>query len=226
MLMKKMWKTALALVMAAGMTISCFPAPVSAETTGTRVTSEVELPYVDVTETDWFYDSVYYNYDAGTMTGMDETHFGPYGELSRAQFALILYRIEGTPEVKTEKSFKDISGDEWYGQAVLWAAEAGIVTGYLDGNFGPVDNITREQMAVMMYRYAKYLEKDVTKTADISTFKDAASVSDFAKEAFAWANGMGIITGKEEGTMLAPQQNTARAEAAAIIERFMTAYAE
>ena len=220
--MKKMWKTALALVMAAGMTISCFPAPVSAETTGAQVTSEVELPYVDVTETDWFYDSVYYNYDAGTMTGMDETHFGPYHTLSRAQFALILYRMEGKPEVDTESPFRDISGAEWYGQAVLWAQENGIVTGYLDGNFGPADIITREQMAVMMYRYAKYKGYDVSAEGDYTTFEDAQSVSGFAQDAMDWVVGMQIITGKE-GNLLDPVAGTARAEAAVIIHRFMTA---
>lgn len=81
--------------------------------------------------------------------------------------------------------------------------------------------ITREQMVVMMFRYANYLEKDVTKAGDHSELLDVDSVSPFATDALAWANGMGIITGKANGTMLAPQANTARAEAAAIIQRFM-----
>lgn len=179
------------------------------------------MPYVDVSETDWFYDAVYYNYIQKTMTGMDATHFDPYGQLSRAQFALILYRIEGTPFFETEKTFGDISGDEWYGPAVLWAAENGIVTGYQNGNFGPADMITREQMALMMFRYAKYLDSENGVRADISGFLDAGSVSGFALEAMQWANGNGIITGKDSGTKLDPQGNTARAEAAAIIQRFM-----
>ena len=152
---------------------------------------------------------------------MTETSFGPYGQLSRAQFALILYRIAGTPETETEKTFKDITGDEWYGPAVLWAAEAGVVNGYENGNFGPVDNITREQMALMMYRYANYLEKDTTNEGDYSSFADAESVSGFAAEAMKWAVDKGIITGKENGTKIDPQGNTARCEAAAIIQRFM-----
>ena len=85
--------------------------------------------FADVKETDWFYDAVAYTYYENVMTGMDPTHFGPYNQLSRAQFALILYRIQGEPEFETEKSFADIAGDEWYGPAVLWAAENGIVTG-------------------------------------------------------------------------------------------------
>ena len=155
------------------------------------------------------------------MKSLDETHFGPYESLSRAQFALILYRMENEPEVNTEKSFTDIAGDEWYAKAVLWAAENGIVTGYQDGNFGPADMITREQMAVMMYRYAKYLKKEVTEEGNFEQYKDADSVSEFAVDALAWASSAGIITGKEEGTILAPQENTTRAEAAVMIERFM-----
>jgi len=180
----------------------------------------VELPYKDVAETDWFYDAVYYTYTEGLMTGLDGEHFGPYGQLSRAQFALILYRMEGTPEFTTSKSFHDITGSEWYGQAVLWAAENGIVTGYQGGYFGPADMITREQMAVMMYRYAKYLEKDVETDSDYSAYTDAALVSGFAEEAMKWATGNGIITGKSGGTVLDPQGNTARSEAAVIIQRF------
>ena len=155
------------------------------------------------------------------MTGMDPTHFGPYGQLSRAQFALILYRIQGEPKVETEKTFGDITGDEWYGPAVLWAAEAGIVSGYENGCFGPVDNITREQMAVMMYRYAGYLKQDTSNKVAFDSFKDGTSVSPFATDAMGWAVGEGIITGKENGTVIDPQGNTARSETAIIIQRFM-----
>lgn len=180
-----------------------------------------ELPYADVAETDWFYDAVYYSFEEGLMTGLDETHFGPYESLSRAQFALILYRMEGKPNADTEKSFGDIKGDEWYGSAVLWAAKQGIVAGYENGNFGPADQITREQMTVMMYRYAKYLKNDISKTAEFDKYKDATSVSDFAKDAMRWAIGNEIITGKENGTLIDPQGNTARCETAIIIQRFL-----
>lgn len=185
------------------------------------VSEEVELPYTDVAEGDWFYNAVEYTYVEGLMTGMTPTTFGPYGQLSRAQFALMLHRMEGEVVVETDKAFGDITGDEWYGPAVLWAAENGIVTGYQDGNFGPADLITREQMAVMMFRYAKYLKQDVTADADYTSFTDADSVSGFATEAMKWAVGSQIITGKDEGTKLDPQGNTARAEAALIIQRFM-----
>ena len=178
------------------------------------------LSYTDVSEADWFFEAVTYTYQEELMTGLDASHFGPYGSLSRAQFALILYRMQGEPEVYIKNSFGDITGGEWYGPAVLWAAEAGVVTGYLDGNFGPADLITREQMAVMMYRYAKYLDRNVDARADVHTFKDGADVSSYAKDAMSWVVGEGIITGKENGTKIDPLGNTARAEAAAIIQRF------
>jgi len=173
-------------------------------------------PYMIMVE-----NELYYCYDEGLMTGMTETSFGPYGQLSRAQFALILHRMEGEEKVVTDKKFGDITGDEWYGPAVLWAAENGIVTGYTNGNFGPADMITREQIAVMMYRYAAYLGTRSSAHGDINTFKDGSSVSSFATGAMNWAIGNGIITGKNNGTTLDPQGNTARAEAAAIIQRFM-----
>lgn len=179
-----------------------------------------KLPYEDVAESDWFYDAVCYNHKAGTMTGMDASHFEPYGTLSRAQFALMLYRMEGEPEVTSENPFSDISGDEWYGQAVLWAQKQGVVTGYLNGCFGPADLITREQMAVMMYRYAQYKGYDVTSDGDYTVFDDYMQVSVFAKKAVNWSVGRSIITGKE-GNLLEPVANTARAEAAAILQRYM-----
>jgi len=180
------------------------------------------LPYADVAAGDWFYDAAAYTYYKGLMTGTDATHFAPYNQLARAQFALILYRMEGEPAVNTDKSFGDIRGDEWYGPAVLWAAEQGIVTGYTDTKlFGPADNITREQMVVMMHRYAKYLNKDTSTSAGLDTFTDASSVSEFAAKAMGWAVGKGIITGKDNGTRIEPWGNTSRAEAAIIIQRFM-----
>ena len=134
-----------------------------------------------------------------------------------------IFDVEGT---LTVNGGQIVAGDEWYGPAVLWAAENGIVTGYQDGNFGPADMITREQMALMMYRYAKSLGKDVSNLADISSFTDASSVSEFAVDAIRWANGMGIITGKDNGTRIDPQGYTVRAEAAAIIQRYMVTYAQ
>ena len=181
------------------------------------------LPFEDIAETDWFYEAVSYNFNEGIMTGMDDTHFGPYVPLSRAQFATILYRMEGSPEIAVTSVFGDIQGNEWYAKPVLWAYQNKIVTGYENGMFGPGDMITREQMAVMMFRYANYISQHETQSLneDFHSFADASSVSTFASEAIQWAIGSGIITGKENGTKIDPQGNTARAEAAVIIQRFM-----
>ena len=183
------------------------------------------LPYVDVSETDWFYNAVYYNYCEKTMTGLDETHFGPNAPLARAQFALILYRMEGTPGVAYEAIFPDVEEGVWYTSAILWAAANDIVTGYTStGMFGPSDKINREQMAVMMYRYANFKEYNTDDKADFSKFADADKVSAYATEAMKWAVGTGIISGKNNGTVIDPQGDATRAECATIIMRFMEKY--
>jgi hypothetical protein len=192
------------------------------EATFTVTVIAAELPFVDVSEDDWFYDAVYYNYFAGTMTGLNKDHFGPAQSLARAQFAVILYRMNDTPEVDYEAIFPDVEDDVWYTDAILWAADTGVVTGYTDtGKFGPADLINREQMAVMMYRYASYKGYESDESADISGYADAGKVSAFAKDAMEWAVGNGIISGKNEGTILDPQGNATRAECATIIMRFI-----
>ena len=154
------------------------------------------------------------------MTGIDETTFAPYEPLARAQFAMILYRMNDEPEVGYTDKFKDIADNVWYTDAILWASEKGVVTGYSNGNFGPADKINREQMAVMMYRYAQAQGYDTSMKADISQYQDAANVSDFAQEAMEWAVGNEIITGKYNETQLDPQGEASRAECATIIMRF------
>ena len=182
----------------------------------------VELPFEDVKEDEWYYNAVYYNYVIKTMTGKDDTHFAPNESLARAQFALILYRMNDTPDVEYKATFPDVADGIWYTDAILWAADTKVVTGYTDsGKFGPADLINREQMAVMMYRYANYKEYESDESADISGYADAGKVSAFAKDAMEWAVGNGIISGKNEGTILDPQGNATRAECATIIMRFI-----
>ena len=130
--------------------------------------------------------------------------------------------MNDTPEVKYTAKFPDVPEKMWFTNAILWAADTGVVTGYTDtGKLGPSDNINREQMAVMMYRYAKYKEYSIGNKADFDQYQDADKVSTFAKEAMQWAVGNGIITGKYNGTVLDPQGNATRAECATIIMRFL-----
>lgn len=190
--------------------------------------SQDSFPFEDVCETDWFYPAVKALYKDQIMIG-DNAFFHPYEYIARAQFVLILYRMENEPKVKTVKSFHDISGEEWYGNAVLWAAENGIVTGYENGFYGPADKITREQMAVMLYRYAKYKNYDLTGAADFSKLKDADTMQLFAKEGMNWAVANEIIRGKDldgnlEVETLEPQGSTSRAEGAVMIQRFIEKY--
>ena len=195
----------------------------------TALKEKPKRPFVDVNrETgDWYYDAVYYNFDRGIMNGINETHFAPLDNLARAQFAIILYNMEGKPGAAYEPKFKDVEDKQWYTEAIMWASSKEIVTGYTDGSetFGWGDNILREQMAVMMYRYAKnFKDYDVSDSADFDKFEDAASVSGYAEEAMKWAVGSGIITGKYEGTKIDPQGYASRAECAIIIQRFLDKY--
>ena len=182
------------------------------------------LPYEDVNMTDWHYDAVEYAYRNGIMTGINPTTFAPNDPLARAQFAVILHWLNGTPAMDYTDRFHDVGESLWYTDAILWAADTGVVTGYSNGNFGPSDYINREQMALMMYRYAGYKGYDTSARADFGSYQDAANVSDFAKEAMQWAVGEGIITGKYQETQLDPQGNATRAECATIMMRFMEKY--
>ena len=184
----------------------------------------IGLPFADVTGSDWFAGYVKYAYENGIMTGLTPTTFGPGEPLARAQFAIILHRLNGTPAVDYTARFHDVAAGIWYTDAILWAADTGVVTGYSNGNFGPGDNINREQMAVMMYRYAAYKGYDTSVKADFSQYQDAGRVSDFAREAMQWAVGEQIITGKYDETQLDPQGEASRAECATIMMRFMERY--
>ena len=185
-----------------------------------------ELPYTDVSDADWFYNEVTYAYEKGIMTGINDTTFAPYDSLARAQFAIILHRLNGEPQMEYTDRFHDVGEGLWYTDAILWAADTDVVTGYSNGNFGPADKINREQMATMMYRYAEYKGYSLEGGVDYSQYEDAANVSDFAQEAMSWAVGNGIITGKYDETQLDPQGEASRAECAIIMMRFIETFGE
>lgn len=181
--------------------------------------------YTDVSESDWFYNEVNYVFEKGLMTGLAPDTFGPYQSLARAQFATILYRMEGSPDTTYRNQFSDVPAGEWYSNAIIWANDAKIVTGYENSTlFGLADNITREQMTLMMFRYARYKGYDTSQRADFGSYKDASSVSGFARESMEWAVSKGIISGKENGTIIDPQGDAKRAECAVIMKRFMESH--
>lgn len=175
--------------------------------------------YSDVKESDWFFDAVNYVTEHGLMNGVGGGKFGPQQNTSRAMIVTILWRLEGSPTAQTAMTFRDVKSGKWYTDAIGWAAENGIVTGYSAASFGPDDKITREQMAAILYRYCQYKGIDVSEKADLSAYVDASSVSSWAKDALAWANAAGLITGMP-GNKLAPKGSAVRCQTATILMRF------
>lgn len=177
--------------------------------------------FEDIKADSWYNDYVYDVYQRGIMTGMKKTNFGPDVVLSRGQFATILYRMAGEPEVTYTPKFPDVENNLFYSKAVMWANETGVINGYENGNFGPSDWITREQMAAMLYRYEKNVNgSEAGGRGDLAGFPDGDKVSAFAKEAMEWCTDEGLISGNQDGT-LAPQDTTSRAVCAAIVSRFV-----
>ena len=177
-------------------------------------TEEAQLPFLDVAEGAWYYDAVTYCYENGIMDGTSSVSFAPGMLLNRAMAAQVLYNLaDGT--ASTAAGFPDVAASAWYADAVNWAAANGYVTGYDNGSFGPEDSLTREQLAVILYRYAGSPEP----TGSLDGFTDAASASDYAVDALRWAVGEGLLTGKDGGR-LDPAGTASRAELAQILARF------
>ena len=181
---------------------------------------EPTWPFEDVTEgEDWFYDAVAYVYENGIMAGTSETTFEPYMELDRAMAAQLFYNLEGKPAVTGDSTFTDVTSGHWAVDAITWAAQNDIVAGIGGDLYDPDSNVTREQFAVMLYKYARFKGYDLTATGDLTRFPDAGSISSWAETALSWANGNGLINGHENGT-IDPKGSTIRAQAASIMANF------
>ena len=183
----------------------------------------VKNPFADVNAGDWFYRDVLFSYEKGLMSGMDAAAFAPYANTTRAQIAVIFYRMEGSPAVEGENSFADVvrdSGTAWFYDAVTWAQKNGIMGGYSNSSFAPNDPITREQLAAIFYRYAQYKGYDTTQGGmAIREFGDYESISDYAMSAMAWAVNTGLVKG--DSNLLYPNGTATRAEIAAMLHRFV-----
>lgn len=179
--------------------------------------TEAPLQFEDVKADNWFYHSVEYVFRQGIMNGTSDTEFTPVGTTTRAAITTMLHRMEGAPTATVTAEFADVQIDEWYAKAVDWATGSGIVTGYDDKFFGPDDDITREQLAAMIYRYAKFNDWDTSVRADLDKFTDKNSISGWAVEAVSWAVGADLLQG--DGTILNPVGTATRAEAATILMR-------
>ena len=193
---------------------------VSIEATFVEEPPVIDLPFADVTEDAWYAGPVQFVYEQGLMTGVSETDFGPNLTTTRGMIVTMLYRLQGEPEVG-DRTFSDVNADAYYADAVTWAAENGIVSGYGNKIFGPNDAITREQLAAILYRYCEAMRYEISARSDLSAYSDADSISSWATDVISWAHAMGLINGVSK-TELAPQATATRAQVAAILERFLT----
>ncbi len=194
------------------------PDAANPDTTNPDDTPYGETPFTDIS-THWGKDAIQYVYKNNIMNGVSDVLFNPNGTLNRAMLATILYRDAGSPETNAQTVFTDVPEDSWYYKAVCWASANGIVNGTSADKFAPLNSITREQIAAMLYRYAKFKNCDVSASADLSSYTDSNQISAYAVEAMKWANAESFITGRTETTLAARGEAT-RAEMATIIERF------
>lgn len=205
-------------------TVYTFTMPASAVKVGVSYVKATETPsetkFNDVSANDWFASAVDYVTGKGMMNGTADNTFSPKANTTRGMVVTVLYRLENQPSTSAA-SFTDVASGAYYANAVAWANANGIVSGYGSGKFGPNDQVTREQLAAILYRYAQYKKYDVSVGEDtnILSYNDAQSISSYAIPAIQWACGAGVVTGKS-GSKLDPKGNATRAEVAAMLMRF------
>lgn len=174
--------------------------------------------------TNWAHAGIDFVVANGLFAGISETAFGPGQTMTRGMLLSVLWRLEGKPEETARIEYSDVEFDMYYATPVAWATNHGIVNGIGNNKFAPKANITREQMATILYRYSHYKGYDVTARADLSKFPDAKQVSEYARTPLSWANAKGLISGDlaSDGTAyLKPRGNATRAQVASILMRFI-----
>ncbi|MGI5979044.1 MAG: S-layer homology domain-containing protein [Oscillospiraceae bacterium] len=178
--------------------------------------------FTDVIDSDWYAADVGYVYNEGLMKGSTALLFSPDDAATRGMIVSILYRLEGSPAVSGTMPFSDVALGSYYYDAVKWSALHGIVNGYSTSSFLPNGELTREQFAAILYRYAAYKGADTSARGDLSVFSDAASVNTYAQTAVSWATAAKLLQGTAGGTVLDPGGKATRAQTAAILHRFCT----
>ncbi|MEE1012825.1 MAG: S-layer homology domain-containing protein [Clostridia bacterium] len=188
------------------------------------VTPEWENPFTDVKADDWYYEDVEYVTENGLFNGTTETTFAPDEIITRAMMVTVLYRAEGEPEITGKTTFEDVDDNAYYAKAVVWGQQNGIIKGYSETEFAPDQNITREQIAAIMHRYAQHKGYDVSvgENTNILSYSDFNSISEYAIASMQYAVGSGLMKGKASST-LNPLDNATRAEIAAVLHRFIEA---
>lgn len=191
-------------------------------TVSTRIEVEFTngtLPFTDVSESDWFYDDVAFVYENGLFAGTSNSTFSPNAAMTRAMLVTVLYRLEGKPSVSGRSGFPDVTLNSYYEDAVTWAANNGIVNGTSDTTFSPNANVTREQMAAILYRYAQYKKYNTAASSSLNGFSDHAGVSGYAVTPLQWAVAEKLVNGTAGKLM--STGNATRAQVAAILHRFV-----
>ena len=191
-------------------------------TVSTRIEVEFtngKLPFTDVRESDWFYEDVAFAYENGLFAGTSDTTFSPNASMTRAMLVTVLYRLEGQPAVNGRSGFSDVQYNGYYEDAVTWAADNGIVNGTSTTTFSPNANVTREQMAAILYRYAQHKKYNTAASSGLNGFTDHASVSGYAAASLEWAVAEKLVNGNAGKLM--PTGNATRAQVAAILHRFV-----
>lgn len=176
--------------------------------------------FTDVAPGSWYESAVGAVTDAGLMRGTSDTAFTPAGAVTRGMAATVLWRLAGTPQAGGSGAFPDVSADSYFASAVDWCAENGIINGYDDGTFSGDDILTREQLAVLLYRNAVYSKGEIGRGL-LENYPDAGKVSKWSQVGMAHAVGLGLIAGRDDGT-LDPQGGATRAQLAVILQRLMT----
>lgn len=191
-------------------------------TVSTRIEVEFtngKLPFTDVRESDWFYEDVAFAYENGLFAGTSDTTFSPNASMTRAMLVTVLYRLEGEPVVSGRSGFSDVTFNSYYEDAVTWAADNSIVNGTSTTTFSPNANVTREQMAAILYRYAQYKKYNTAASSSLNGFTDYATVSGYAVTPMQWSVAEKLVNGSNGKLM--PTGNATRAQVAAILHRFV-----
>lgn len=179
----------------------------------------VRIRFTDVPEGEWYYDPVYYVVDRGLFVGTSETKFSPKVTMNRGMLATVLYRMAGEPEVTYSPIFSDVAESAWYAPGVIWAAENNILAFAGVETCRPNEDLTRQEIVVMLYNYASWAGIDTSARVDLSAAPDGAEVADWANDAMSWAVAVGIIIGDTDGK-LTPEAYTNRAQVATVLLRF------
>ena len=182
----------------------------------------VKSPFTDVKSGDWYAEAVYFAVNNGLFFGTSDVNFEPDTNMNRAMLVTVLFRLDHgsvKPDNTISKTFKDVPANQWYTGSVEWAAENGIVAGTSASTFSPLDNITREQVASILYRYARYKGYDIDASIDLSGYKDSSSISSYAVKPISWANAYGIINGVSP-VKLNPLGKASRAEVAQMFRKY------